>query len=96
VWEDHGLVFTTVMGTPIDHSNFRRLIDRVTRAAGLGHWTPNELRHSAGSLLIDEGVAIQEVADLLGHSPRMLMETYRHKVKPVVDATAAQDRMLGS
>jgi integrase len=87
-------VFPTIIGTPIDHSNLRRIFERVSQAAGLGHWSPNELRHSAASLLIAKGVPIQEVADLLGNSPRMLMQTYRHRVKPVVDLTAAQARML--
>jgi integrase len=94
VWEDHDLVFCTAMGTPIDHSNLRRTIDSVSNAAKLGHWTPNELRHSAGSLLIAEGVAIPDVSDILGNTPRVLMQTYRHKVKPVIDVTAAQTRML--
>jgi integrase len=94
VWADNDFVFCTNVGTPLDSSNLRRAIERVSNAAGLGNWSPNELRHSAGSLLIAAGVPIQEVADLLGHSPRMLMQTYRHRVKPVVDVTEAQVRML--
>jgi integrase len=94
VWEDHDLVFCTAMGTPLDHSNLRRMISKVSNVAGLGHWSPNELRHSAGSLLIAEGVAIPDVSDILGNTPRVLMQTYRHKVKPVIDVTAAQARML--
>jgi integrase len=93
VWTDQDFVFCTAVGTPIDPANLRHAIDRVATSAGLGHWSPNELRHSAGSLLLAKDVPIQEVADLLGHSPRMLMQTYRHRVKPVVDVTEAQTRM---
>ncbi len=38
---------------------------------------------------------LRDVADFLGHrDTTMLITNYRHKVKRVVDLTAAQDRML--
>jgi integrase len=50
-WYDSGLVFTTQIGTPIHPRNCRRSFDRLIERAGLGKWSPNELRHSAVSLL---------------------------------------------
>jgi len=95
VWEDHDLVFPTAIGTPVDPSNLRRTIKSFGEEIGVGGLSPNELRHSAASLLIESGVPIQEVADLFGHKTiRMLASTYRHKVRSVVDVTAGQDRML--
>jgi integrase len=64
-WQDHDLVFATTVGTAVNPSNLRRDFARLTIGAGLGPWTPNELRHSAGSLLSAAGVRLEEVADVL-------------------------------
>lgn len=86
-WRETGLVFTTEIGSPLDPSNLRSTFGRITEKAGLGHWTPNELRHSAASLLSAAGVPLEAIADVLGHSStRMLEKHYRHQVKPSIDA----------
>src|SRR3954470_7925301 len=66
-WVETGLVFTTTSGTPIDPSNLRREFAKLTRKAGIGHWHPHELRHSAASLLSAAGVPIEQISDVLGH-----------------------------
>lgn len=94
-WEDNGLVFCNAIGRHIDPSNLRRDIRRLCKDAEIKPISPNELRHSAASLLVNAGVPLEEVADFLGHANvRMLAQTYRHRVKRVVDLTAAQGRML--
>jgi integrase len=96
-WEDFDLVFANEIGRPIDPSNLRRDIAGLCKAAGVQPISPNELRHSAASLLVNAGVPLEEVADFLGHNNvRMLAQTYRHRVKRVVDLTEAQGRMLSS
>ena len=46
-WQEHGLVFTTSVGTEYESHNLRRDFRRVTSAAGLGaRWVPKELRTS--------------------------------------------------
>jgi hypothetical protein len=64
-WVDHGLVFTSHVGTPVDPANLRRSFSALTTSAGLGHWTPKELRHSAASLLSAAGVPLDlhDIAD---------------------------------
>jgi integrase len=96
-WRDTGHVFTTTIGTPLDPSNLRAAFDKITERAGLGHWTPNELRHSAASLLSAAGVPLEEIADVLGHtSTRMLEQHYRHQVKPSIDAhVCAMESLFG-
>jgi len=84
-WTASGLVFSTSVGTPVDPSNLRRSFDRICAKAGLGHWTPNEMRHSAVSILSAAGVPIDKVADLVGHDgTRMTMGVYRHLFDPVI------------
>ena len=34
LWHDHGLVFTSAIGTPLDHHNVRREFRKITEAAG--------------------------------------------------------------
>lgn len=67
-WTDTGLVFTTEIGTPIDPSNLRREFNEAFKKAGLGHWHPHELRHSAASIMLAQRVPLEVVADVLGHS----------------------------
>lgn len=88
-WVDHGLVFTSQVGTPVDPANLRRSFSTLTTSVGLGHWTPKELRHSAASLLSAAGVPLELIADVLGHDgTRMTATVYRHAVRPTVSAGA--------
>jgi integrase len=84
-WADIPLVFTTPVGTPVDPSNLRKAFAALTRAAGIGHWTPYELRHSAVSLLSAAGVPLEHIADVTGHDgTRMTGQVYRHLIAPAV------------
>ena len=38
VWQDHGLIFPSAVGTPLDPDNFSHAFSRLCRQAGLGHW----------------------------------------------------------
>jgi len=96
VWDDHGLVFPSALGTPMDFSNFRRLVQQRCRDARVTVISPNEFRHSAATLLSEAGIPIQDVADMLGHKDtRMLAKHYRHR-RGVVDLTEGQSRIFGS
>jgi integrase len=98
-WRDHDLVFTTSKGTALDAANVRRAFKRVTPLAGLSpeEWTPRELRHSFVSLLSDDGLSLEEIADLCGHAgTRVTEQVYRHQLNPVLlGAATAMDRILG-
>lgn len=97
LWQDHGLVFTSTIGTPLDASNVRREFRKITRAAGLGTgWTPRDLRHTFVSLMSADGVPIEEVARLAGHNQTSTTElVYRHELRPVITTGAeVMDRIL--
>ena len=55
-WIDSGYIFTSSIGTPIDPRNLYREFRAICRNAGLGDWHPHELRHSAASLMLSQGV----------------------------------------
>ncbi len=93
-WDDHGLVFPSAIGTPMDFSNLRRTVQIRCKEAQVRELSPNEFRHSAATLLIEAGVPIHQVADMLGHKDtRMLARHYRHK-RGIIDVTNGQERML--
>jgi integrase len=97
VWEDHGLVFASTIGTPLDASNVRREFSRITKAAGLGlGWAPRDLRHTFVSLMSADGVPIEEIARLAGHNKTSTTElVYRHELRPVITTGAeVMDRIL--
>jgi integrase len=91
------LVFRTPIGTAVDPKNFRATLYRLTESAGLGRWSPHELRHSAASLLLAQGVPLKVVSETLGHSSiRITADVYGHLLEPDrIDAAHAMDRALG-
>jgi integrase len=98
-WQDLDLVFTSSIGTALDAANVRRTFRRITKNAGLNpsDWTPRELRHSFVSLLSDDGISLNDIADLCGHSGTSVTEkVYRHQLRPVLlTGAAAMDRIFG-
>ena len=97
-WSHTGLVVCTPSGAPIDPWKLRRKIKRMgAEAAGIPFdVTPNELRHTAISLLVEAGVPLTVVADMLGHTNvRMLATTYRHKDDRAVNTSAAMLAAVG-
>lgn len=92
LWTDTGFIFTTNFGTPIDPRNLNREFATICQRAGLEHWHPHELRHSAASLMLASGVKLQVVSEVLGHaSIRMTADVYGHILAP--DREAAADAM---
>lgn len=89
-WQDTGYIFTSSVGTPLDPRNLNREFKIVCQKASLGDWHPHELRHSAASLMLAQGVKIQVVSEVLGHSSiRMTADVYGHILAPDREAAAA-------
>jgi integrase len=92
LWREHGLVFTTRFGTPVEPTNVNRWFRELCERAGLPKVRLHDLRHTCASLLLAQGVAPRVVMEILGHSAIALtMNTYSH-VLPVLEREAA-DRM---
>jgi integrase len=96
-----GLVFPNRQGDPWREHDWlnwnRRVWTPATRRAGVSE-PPYMLRHSYASLPIREGASIPELAEELGHSPQMTLNTYGHVIReprgaPVV---SAEEQVLAS
>jgi integrase len=86
LWQDHGLVFASAVGTPMDDHNVRRMFRAITEDAGLGTgWVPREMRHTFVSLLSARGVPVEAIALLAGHNQTATTElVYWHQVVPAL------------
>jgi len=81
LWQDHGLVFASSIGTPLDRHNVLREFKKIAEVAGLGtDWVPRELRHTFVSLLSSDGMPLEDIADLVEHKGTVTTETVYRKV----------------
>lgn len=85
-WQAQDFVFATEFGAAIDPRNILRAVSRSAARVGIGHPVGvHSLRHSAATAMLEAGVNLKAVSDLLGHADiRMTANTYGH----VSDATA--------
>jgi integrase len=78
-WEDHGLVFASRRGTPIEPDNLRRSWSEIRERAGLGPTRFHDLRHTCVTLLLDLGTPPHVVQEIVGHSAiEVTMTIYAH------------------
>jgi integrase len=92
LWHDHGLIFASEVGTPMNPDNFSHSFSRLCERAGLGHWHPHELRHSGASLMLAQGTPLHVVSEVLGHaSIAITKDVYGHLLEG--DKRAAAESM---
>ena len=92
VWEDHGLVFTTGIGTPLDPSQVRtRSFHPLLEKAGLPRIRFHDLRHTAATLLLAAGENPKVIQEMLGHSSiSMTLDRYSHVIPSMQRQAAAK------
>lgn len=101
-WQETGYVFTTRIGTPVDPRTLLREYYAITRpkAKRVVEEPPkrpfppirfHDLRHSAATLLLAQGVSPRYISDLLGHSQvSFTLQTYAHILPEVQKQVAAR------
>jgi len=78
-WEDHGLVFPTRRGTPMEPDNLRRSWGEIKGRAGLGATRFHDLRYTCVTLLLDLRTPPHVVREIVGHSDiEVTMTIYAH------------------
>ena len=68
VWEDRDLVFPNTRGGPLAENHVLVTWHRALKAAGLPRIRIHDLRHTKGTLMIDEGEELVVVQRTLGHA----------------------------
>ncbi len=80
-WEANNLIVATRSGRLVLPRSFDRALARIVDNTKLPRLTSHGLRHTAATHMVqgtnDLG-ELRAIADLLGHSPEMLMNTYAH------------------
>ena len=81
----------------MQHRHLDHVFRRLTAAAGVPRIRFHDLRHTAASLLIRQGVAAKVVADRLGHTDvRFTLQVYTHVYDDQRNAAALpMARLLG-
>ena len=67
-WKDSGYVFTTSLGTPLDPQHVTQNIKTLCDRASVRPIRFHDLRHTCATLLIETGVPLITVKELLGHA----------------------------
>lgn len=95
-WTDQDMVLATRTGNRVSPGNFDQTLDRLIRQADVPRLTSHGLRHTAATHMVRQATDLGElraVADVLGHSPDMLMRTYAHTLPDSLRAVS--DRIGG-
>jgi integrase len=80
-WEDHDLIIATRLGGLVLPRSYDRALALAIDKADVPRITSHGLRHTAATHMVAGATDIGQlraIADILGHSPDMLMKTYAH------------------
>jgi len=80
------LMFTD-RGRPIPGRRVDCAVQAAARAAGIGHVTPHQLRHTLATQAINNGMSLEAIAALLGHTSMSMTMTYAR----ISDRTVADE-----
>jgi integrase/recombinase XerD len=95
--EGQGPLFVNRRGTSLRPHSFRTRLRTFASDAGLKRRvTPHMLRHTAATLLIENGVDIRIVQRLLGHSSIATTEIYTHVSDEALRKTLERANVLGA
>ena len=80
-WQESGLIFTSTLGTMMNPGNFYTRYRQALKNANMDGHTFHDLRHTASTLLVRQGVHPRVAMEILGHSNiSVTMDVYSHVV----------------
>jgi integrase len=89
-WQENDLMFPSTIGTPMEARNLARSFKALLKEAGLPEIRFHDLRHTAATLMLQQGVHPKVVQERLGHSQISLtLDIYSH-VLPTMQEEAAR------
>jgi integrase len=84
------LIFPSSIGTPLSQSNLNRDYKQLLKEANLPDIRFHDLRHTAASLMLKQGISVKVVQERLGHSDAaMTLNVYSHVI-PGMQREAAE------
>lgn len=89
-WQEHGLIFTTTHGSPINPRNLLRDFKKLLSDAGLPDIRFHDLRHTSASLMLNNNIPPIVVSRRLGHAKASItLDVYGHLI-PSMQSEAAE------
>lgn len=85
--QPHTQLMFTDRGRPIPASRLDRAVRDAAAAAGIGHVSPHQLRHTLATQAINRGMSLEAIAALLGHRSMSMTLTYAR----IADRTVADE-----
>lgn len=98
-WTDWDLVFCNTVGNPLEGGHvLRRGLRPLLKQAALPPIRFHDLRHTAATLMLLQGVHPKIVSEMLGHANiAITLQRYSHVLPDMQkEATMAIDKLLGS
>lgn len=95
-WLDHNMVFPSTIGTPMNRSNLSKKYKAVLKNAELPPIRFHDLRHTAASLMLNNGIPVIIASKRLGHAqPSITLDVYGHLIpSKQQEAAILMDQLL--
>ena len=95
---EKGNFFVNRYGEPLSTQAVRLMLQHYTQAAGIEqHITPHMIRHSFATLLLEQGVNIRIIQQLLGHASIVTTQIYTNvaseQKKKILEAFHPRNQM---
>ena len=88
-WKENDLIFPSTIGTPNEPTNLIKHFKILLKQAGLPDIRFHDLRHTAATLMLQQGIHPKVVQERLGHSNiSMTMDIYSHVLPSMQDEAA--------
>jgi len=85
-WGENDLIFPSSVGTPMEPRNLVRTFKALLKQAAVPEVRFHDLRHTAATLMLEQGVHPKIVQERLGHSQISLtLDTYSHVLPGMQD-----------
>ena len=95
-WHEQDLVFPSTIGTPMGPRNLLRDFKKMLKIAKLPDMRFHDLRHTAATMMLMNGIPIIVVSRRLGHSkPSVTLDIYGHYLPGMqVEAASLMDELV--
>ncbi len=89
-WHDEGFIFPSSVGTALDPSNLLKQFRELLEIAELPRIRFHDLRHTAASLMLNNGVDVLVASQRLGHAhPSITLDVYGHLMPSMQNKAAS-------
>jgi len=93
-WSENDLVFPSTVGNPQHPDIVRPQFQRLSAAAGNPIIRIHDMRHTAATIMLHNGIPLIQVSTILGHAkPSITLDLYGHYLPPGEDAVLLMDNV---